>query len=107
MPRNGTQARATRELALDVRNKRLPCGLRRCKRARLAKQDMVDLQQPPWLLIGGAPHHDPIDAREMVGRLGKICDAAIEHDRQLGMRKLETKDAIVIGGGDRPGLSWT
>jgi hypothetical protein len=68
---------------------------------------MVDLQQPPWLLIGGAPHHDPIDAREMVGCLSDIRDAAIKHDRQFGMRKLETINAIVIEGRNLPVLVET
>src|SRR5271166_1289944 len=96
MSRNGVQARAAGELALDVRDERLRRGGRRGKRRALRKKDAVNVQQPPGLLVGCSAHHYAVDAIEMRGCLIEIGDAAIEYDSEPGMRGLESIDAVVI-----------
>ena len=91
------QPRAARKLALDIGHQRLRRGLRRRERRRLAEQQRIDRQQPPRLLIGGAAHHHAVDAARDASRACLDArDAAIEHDRQLRMRGLETKHAVVV-----------
>ena len=57
-------------------------------RRRLAENQRIDGDQPPWFLIGGAAHHHAVDARQMRKRLVDTADAAIEHDSKMRMRAL-------------------
>ena len=66
MTRHGVEPRALREFALDVGNERRDRGFAGIERRARAKDQRIDLQQPPRLLIGGAPHHDAIDMLKML-----------------------------------------
>jgi hypothetical protein len=66
------------------------------KPARLPEQVLVNSQQPPRLLIGGASHHHAIDMLEMIRRLLDAGDAAVEQDGKPRMRSLEPVDATIV-----------
>ena len=71
--------------------------LRRGERRRLAEQHRIDRQQPPRLLIGGAAHHDAVDVREMLARLPRVGDAAIDRrSADRGCARLQPVDAVVV-----------
>ena len=65
-------------------------------RRRLAKQFGIDREQPPRLLIGGAPQHDTVDMGEMLLRLRDAADAAIDDDGDIRQRCLQPIDAVVV-----------
>ena len=96
VPRDRVQSHAAFERALDIGSERFGRRLRRREARGLAEQHRIDGQQPPRLLIGGAPHHHAVDAGEMRERLVEIRDAAVEHDLESGMGGLEPIDAGVI-----------
>ncbi len=56
----------------------------------------IDRQQSPGLLVGRPPHHHAIEAPELSCRLLEVADAAIEHDHETGMRRLEPLDPAVV-----------
>jgi len=75
--RDRMQPRAAGKLSLEIGDQRLsrfPWG---CNAGGLAEQQGIDLQETPRLLIGGAPHHDAIEMREMGPDLVEIDHAAI------------------------------
>src|SRR5215470_5745471 len=94
--RDGVKAHAARKLALDIGDQRFGRRPRRGKGRVLAEQHGIDGQKTPRLLIGGAPHHDTVDAHKMRRGLIEVDDAAVEHDGQIGMRGLEPIDAVVV-----------
>ena len=96
MPRDRMQPRALREFALDVGHHRLEHVLHGRVRRGLAEQFGIDRQQPPRLLIGGAPQHDAIDMSEMRLRLVEAGDAAIDDDGHIGHRGLQPIDPVVV-----------
>src|SRR5215467_9594731 len=93
---DGMQADATRELALDIGNKRASCGACARERRGRGKQLWINGEQPPGLLIGRAAHHHAIEMVEMLRGLLNTADAAIEHDRKPRMRGLEPVDAAIV-----------
>jgi len=94
--RDGMKTRATRKLALDVGHQRLRHSVRRDKLGRHPEKAGINLEQPPGLLVGGPPHHHPVEQGKVRGRLDKIGNPAIEHDGQARMRGFEPVDARVI-----------
>ena len=84
------------QFTLDIGDERERRGFRRRKRRRLAKEQRIDVQQPPRLLIGGPAHHHAVHMRELRLRLLEAGDAAIEHDFEIRMRRLEpVHDGII------------
>src|SRR6516225_5381553 len=96
VPGHGVEPRAARKFALDIRDEGLSRSLRRCKKRRLAEQHRIDGQQTPRVLVGGASHHHPIEAPQVLQRLIDVRDATIEHDCKTRMRGSESVDARVI-----------
>src|ERR1700733_7373778 len=96
VPRDAMQARALRQLPLDMRNERGGGFFRRMKACRFAEDQRIDRDKTPWLLISGTAQHHAIDMRKMRQRLLDAADAAVEHDGKPRMRALEPIDALVI-----------
>ena len=105
VPRDGMQPRAAGKLALEIGDQRLGRFPRGGEAGGLAEQQWIDLQETPRLLIGGAPHHDAIEVREMGPGLIEIDHAAIDHDGKTAMRRLEAVDAGVVERRDIPVLA--
>src|SRR5580704_1624784 len=61
MPRDGVQPRAVCDFTYDIRGERGSGLFRRVERSVLTEHQRIDSDQPPRLLIGGAPHHDAVD----------------------------------------------
>src|SRR5580704_2220605 len=61
MSRDGVQPRAVRDFTFDIRGERGSGLFRRVERSVLTEHQRIDRDQPPRLLIGGAPHHDAVD----------------------------------------------
>src|SRR6185312_7052086 len=96
VPRDRMQPRAARKLALDIGQHRLEGVLYRRIRSRLAKQQRIDIQQPPWVLVGRASQHHAIDTGKMRPRLVETRDSAVDDDGYIRQRGLEAIDAAVI-----------
>src|SRR5262245_14353674 len=100
MARDRMQPHPARELALDIGNERSGggpgSGLGIGSRRSLTEQLRIDSQQPPRFLIGGTPHHHPVEMFEMLGRSFDAQDTAVEHDGKPGMRSLEPVDARIV-----------
>jgi hypothetical protein len=96
MTRDRMEPHTARHLALDIRHQRQRRLLRRNERRGLAEQKRIDGEEPPWFLIGSAAHHDAIDLLQMLPRRLKTGNAAVQHDRQAGMRCLETKHDVIV-----------
>src|SRR5262249_30785015 len=96
MAGDGMQANAARELVLDIGNEGPGAGLGIGNRRSLTEPLRIDSQQPPRLLIGGAPHHHAVEMAKMLRGLLDAGDAAIEHDGELWMPSLEPVDATII-----------
>ena len=96
MPRDGVQPRALRQFALDIGHERHRGRLRRGKAGGFAKDQRIDGEEPPRLLIGGAAHHHAVDMVQMRKRRLDAADAAVENDGEPRMRAFEPIDAIVI-----------
>src|ERR1700681_3646854 len=85
MPRDGMQPRAARNFAFDIRSERSGGLFRRMERSVLAEHQRIDRDQPPRLLIGGAPHHDAVDVLQVREPLLDAGDSAIENDGEPRM----------------------
>ncbi len=96
MARDRVQAKAAGKFALDVGHERERRGPRRWARRGLAEQQRIDGEQPPRFLVRGAAQHHPVEVREMTLRGLDRRDAAVEHDRQPRMAKLEPIDQRVV-----------
>ncbi len=96
MPRHPMQPGALRQLTLDIREIRFEGLLRIGEGLVPAEQHRIRRKQPPRLLIGGTAHHDAVDMIEMIARRLDRADPAIDRNMQIGMRRLQPVDAIVI-----------
>jgi len=86
VPGDGIEAHALDELALDVGNEREQGVLARVERRQHAEEFGIDLQKLPLLLISRTPHHHAVQALGLHARLLDASEAAVEHDRQIGVR---------------------
>ena len=68
MPGDGMKPRALRQLALDIRNQSRRRLFRRRKAILFAKENRIDVQEPPGLLIGGASDHHAVHVRKVLAR---------------------------------------
>ncbi len=96
MPGDGVEPRAAAKLALDIRNECLGRGLGRRIWCGGTIKLRVDREQPPRLLVGGAPHHHAVDMRQVRRRLVEIGDAAVDRDGKRRAPGLQPIDAVII-----------
>src|SRR5580658_1476489 len=96
MPRDGMKPRTLRQLALDIRNQSRRRLFWRRKGSVLAKEHRIDGNEPPGLLIGGAPDHDAVHMPQVLACFFERTNAPVEYDRQMRMRRFQPIDPIVI-----------
>src|ERR1700683_2002774 len=88
--------RSLSKFPLDVRDQRHRGILGRGEAGRFIEEKRIDRKEPPWLLIGGAAHHDAVHVREVRMRFLHAYDPTVEHDRKARTRGLEPVDARII-----------
>src|SRR5690348_8945949 len=69
VPRHRREADAARQFPFDIRHERLERLLGRRERRRFAEHQRIDRQEPPWLLVRGAAHHDAVEVADLRPRL--------------------------------------
>src|SRR6478736_2151505 len=89
VPGHGVKARAAHELPFEIGDQRLGRRSRRRIAGGRTVQQGIDVEQTPRLLIGGATHHDAVEALKMTRGLIEIDNAAVEHDGETAVRRLE------------------
>ena len=84
------------KFARDIGHHRLEHILHRRLRRCFAENLGINGEQPPRLLVGGAPEHHAVDMAEMLPRLLDAADAAIDNDGHIRQRRLQPIDAAVV-----------